>query len=791
MPKQLRQMFAYICIFQRPYDTNVLWETFKDAMSEDFIQVSNATIAYAKTLSDISLTLKLHGQTLKSIGLPEYDAAIKDSESNQQDTLPLSIQHDLIDSANQEQRDIISTIMKCVSLENTSVPNAYFIDGPGGTGKTFVYKCLINSRIEMGYDVIPVAWTGIAAMLLPGGRTVHSRFRLPLILTDTSVSSLKVNSKKASTIRKSKLIIWDEAPMESAFIVLGGDFRQVLPVVPYGSRQLTIQNCIKNSPIWPHFKILKLFRNMRLNQNEIEFSKFLLQIVNDEYPLINPESDEYSIEIKPSLLSKNIIKDVFGNIIFNLENVSIFSQFAILTPKNEHCDEINNSIVNMLPGPEKTYLSLNTVSKDCDDFLFPTEFLDSLHLSGLPPHSLILKKGTIVILLRNLNVTSNPMNGTRFIVRNMYDHSLDLESITGQGTGQRILLPRIDLTPSDSTVPFSFARRQFPIRIAFAMTINKAQGQTLDKVGLYLPRARSIRKPGGRSAAGTTPVAGQSERRKPATAKALKAASYRRNVSDWRKNPSIVADRVLTGVDSRAEMPRASEMFKYWVPIVEGNIMENSQPQSPVSSQDNDSSVTVLESITPEEIEASLPSAKTAPGPDGFPARLWRRIPCNLIAGLFNMFNATSSLPIQLVRSRTIFVVKKGDPKCPGNYRPISIASIAIRHYHRVLAKRLEKLSVVDSRQCAFRCADGVAENLFLLDSVLKDARSSAKGLCLASLDLSKAFDSVSHASITSAMRGVGLDPRFVEYIRATYQSSETVIQVADKARGAPTTMWR
>ncbi|KAL4101167.1 hypothetical protein QTP88_021187 [Uroleucon formosanum] len=304
-------------------------------------------------------------------------------------------------------------------------------------------------------------------------------------------------------------------------------------------------------------------------------------------------------------------------------------------------------------------------------------------------------------------------------------------------------------------------------------------------------RASSIRKPGGRSAAGTTPVAGQSERRKPATAKALKAASYRRNVSDWRKNPSIVADRVLTGVDSRAEMPRASEMFKYWVPIVEGNIMENSQPQSPVSSQDNDSSVTVLESITPEEIEASLPSAKTAPGPDGFPARLWRRIPCNLIAGLFNMFNATSSLPIQLVRSRTIFVVKKGDPKCPGNYRPISIASIAIRHYHRVLAKRLEKLSVVDSRQCAFRCADGVAENLFLLDSVLKDARSSAKGLCLASLDLSKAFDSVSHASITSAMRGVGLDPRFVEYIRATYQSSETVIQVADKARGAPTTMWR
>lgn len=63
---------------------------------------------------------------------------------------------------------------------------------------------------------------------------------------------------------------------------------------------------------------------MRVNQNKIEFLKFLLQIGNGEYPLINPDSDEYSIEIKPLLLSSDIIKDVFGNIIFNLGNVSIF-----------------------------------------------------------------------------------------------------------------------------------------------------------------------------------------------------------------------------------------------------------------------------------------------------------------------------------------------------------------------------------------------------------------------------------------------------------------------------------
>lgn len=116
------------------------------------------------------------------------------------------------------------------------------------------------------------------------------------------------------------------------------------------------------------------------------------------------------------------------------------------------------------------------------------EFLNSLELSGLPPHILKLKTGAIVMLLRNLNASQGLLNGTRLIVRNMYDNCLDLEIITGERVGQRVFIPKIDLTPSDTTLPFSFKRRQFPIRLAFCMTINKAQGQTLDRVGIYLPQ---------------------------------------------------------------------------------------------------------------------------------------------------------------------------------------------------------------------------------------------------------------------------------------------------------------
>jgi len=69
----------------------------------------------------------------------------------------------------------------------------------------------------------------------------------------------------------------------------------------------------------------------------------------------------------------------------------------------------------------------------------------------------------------------------------MYENSLDLEIITGRNVEQRVLLPRIYISPSDATVPFSFKRRQFPIRLAFYITINKVQGQTIERVGVYLP----------------------------------------------------------------------------------------------------------------------------------------------------------------------------------------------------------------------------------------------------------------------------------------------------------------
>ena len=90
------------------------------------------------------------------------------------------------------------------------------------------------------------------------------------------------------------------------------------------------------------------------------------------------------------------------------------------------------------------------------------------------------------MLLRNLNIAEGLCNGTRLAVRDLRPHVLRCNVLTGQRYGQDVLIPRITLESQDPFIPFSLRRRQFPIRIAFAMTINKAQGQTFGKVGLLL-----------------------------------------------------------------------------------------------------------------------------------------------------------------------------------------------------------------------------------------------------------------------------------------------------------------
>ncbi len=119
--------------------------------------------------------------------------------------------------------------------------------------------------------------------------------------------------------------------------------------------------------------------------------------------------------------------------------------------------------------------------------IYPTEFLNTLSFSGVSPHELHLQEGCPIILLRNM--TNDLANATRLIVIQLMQHVIEVEVATGPAKGQRVFIPRLSITPSDTEqMLFTLRHRQSPVRPAFAMTINKAQGQTLKMVGIFLPK---------------------------------------------------------------------------------------------------------------------------------------------------------------------------------------------------------------------------------------------------------------------------------------------------------------
>ncbi|CAG8586819.1 2367_t:CDS:2, partial [Dentiscutata heterogama] len=186
---------------------------------------------------------------------------------------------------------------------------------------------------------------------------------------------------------------------------------------------------------------------------------------------------------------QELINYIYSNLQTRWNNHQYLLEHAILTTKNQGVAKINNLILSDFSGEEKTYCSADSVgdAESINNNLYPPEFLNTLFPNSMPPHKLNLKKSVPIILLRNLNAKKDLCNGTCLIIRDFQQHVLDAEVVTGLCPGLRVFIPHIVLEPSDTELPFKLRRRQFSIKLAFALTINKAQGQTIPNLRLYLP----------------------------------------------------------------------------------------------------------------------------------------------------------------------------------------------------------------------------------------------------------------------------------------------------------------
>lgn len=553
-PFQLRHLFMTVLIHCEVVNGRALFDRFWPSMGEDISYRVSLALGNPKyvvppdflqeqVLRELSSLFTKNGSCLSAFNLSPRSIPIDSdcqnrlmAEEMRYDTAKLAIEATLMnEKLNDEQRAIYDEIVGAVRANKGGT---YFVSGYGGTGKTFLWNSIISNLRSERRIVLAVASSGVASLLLPGGRTGHSRFRIPLDISDRSRCNISRNSHLAELCQKANLILWDEAPMthrwcfealdrtlrdilsaenkENAMfpfggkiVVLGGDFRQILPVVECGAKDDIINSSLIVSPLWQHIKVLKLHSNMRLKRSDLsataraELSGFSdwVQSVGTGTVSMHCKGDESvpswihvpdDLLLEPTTDHKTAVVDaVYDSFFLRYNDVDYLSSRAVVCPTNTVVDEVNDIVFNRVPGFPKEYLSCDTISR-CSDHVgdahlfYPPELLNSITINNFPHHKIGLKLDVPVMLLRNINQSLGLCNGTRLIITRLGERVLEGQIITGSHKGERVCIPRIVLNSPGCKWPFTLRRCQFPVRLCYAMTINKSQGQTLSKICVYL-----------------------------------------------------------------------------------------------------------------------------------------------------------------------------------------------------------------------------------------------------------------------------------------------------------------
>ena len=217
-----------------------------------------------------------------------------------------------------------------------------------------------------------------------------------------------------------------------------------------------------------------------IDANLHTFTKWLLDIRHGQ--ATTPHNLSTSITIPAGMswnTKEDLIKSVYS-LITNHPQVpspQFVAERAILAAQNDDIHSINSTILNHLPGNEQTYFSADSYSIESllshENTNIPVEFLHTLNALGLPIAKLHLKVGCLIIILQNIDPKQGLYNGTCARIISMSNCVFEIWLLTGDHIGEIALIPQITLSPSLTGLDFviKLNRQQFPIQLAFALTI--------------------------------------------------------------------------------------------------------------------------------------------------------------------------------------------------------------------------------------------------------------------------------------------------------------------------------
>ena len=529
-PHELRSLFSILTI--NGFPTLIIYnnELMRKELMLDWLNEGiNLNQANNNLLKDIQHRLSLEDKTPEMYGFkspPRQDTELE-REKNLYDPFLEAQKLEHLETQyenNIDQKRLFDTIISAVDLGKKDF---FFIDGPGGTGKTTVIKKIVTKLRAEGKIVQICASTTLAATLYENAMTAHSLFKFPVEDDDQKDSEERTcckleNTERLELLQNTHVIIWDEFVSnnkdlfeavqrelhmcKNLIFICAGDFRQILPVVKKGSEPECIAACISSSIYWPQFKILRLKINMRLSLNTFnvdlnapnfikqkEYADSILAIGegrNHNHAIILNTDSTGSIFKVGLPMMKYFLDDqiefALSWLYPNGFNIHDMQKTCILSSTNSSVDSWNEIIQKINPEQQIYHLPSHDYLCDVDDpfgylaCCLNEDVLNTFNANGVPKHILKLKINDICIVTRSLK-SGNISTNSRVRIIAISSHVIKAELLSD--SNRIVLIPKIRFKfKLDYGESYQMMRCQFPLRLAYCMTYNKSQSQTFTRI---------------------------------------------------------------------------------------------------------------------------------------------------------------------------------------------------------------------------------------------------------------------------------------------------------------------